>query len=211
MKGAVAATIQALGLLLVTAGTVSAQDSFTDLQKKVKPGDRVSITDDAGNRIRGTVEGVSASIRISVDGVEQEWLPAQIREIRRRGDSVSNGLKIGIASGGAAGVVFGLAVASLLQNEGHDAAGAFVAMVGLGVGAGAAIGAGLDAAITATQWSTGAPRGRFQLRRRSLLGLEVYASAWPSNQILVLIAAHDDINRSSPGVAFWVPVVPCGE
>ena len=39
-----------------------------------------------------------------------------MREIRRRGDSVMNGLKIGILSGGAAGAL-GLAVASMLQNE----------------------------------------------------------------------------------------------
>jgi hypothetical protein len=58
------------------------------------------------------------------------------------------GLAIGALSGAAAGTVFGLAVASWFANEGHEPAEAFIPVFALSMGAGAGIGAGLDAAIT---------------------------------------------------------------
>ena len=146
MKRGVSA-IHAAGFLLVTASVAVAQESFTDLQSKMKTGDQVSVTDDSGNQVRGTVEHIGSTIRLSIGAATREWTPQQVREIRRRGDSVMNGLKIGVWAGGAAGAVLGLGVASILQNEGGDAAGAFVGLTAMGVGIGAGIGVGLDAAI----------------------------------------------------------------
>jgi hypothetical protein len=142
----VVSLIGALGVL-VAADCAHAQAPFAGLEATLKPGDAIFITDESGSRMRGTLEGIGASIRLSVDGVSREWTPQQVREIRRRGDSLMNGLKIGLASGGAAGVVFGLGAASILRNEGHESVGPFMAVLGLGLGAGAAIGVGLDAAI----------------------------------------------------------------
>ena len=139
--------MHAVGLLLVTAGAAAAQESFTDLQSKVRTGDQVSVTDDSGNQIRGTVEHIGSTIRLSIGGVAREWTPQQVREVRRRGDSVKNGLKIGILSGAAAGAVLGLGVASLVQNEGGDGGAAFAGLTFLGIGMGAGVGVGLDAAI----------------------------------------------------------------
>lgn len=140
--------LHTLALLLTTAGMAVAQESFADLPSKVKTGDRISITDNSGNQTRGTLEQLGSTIRLSVDSVAREWKPDDVTEIRRRGDSVMNGLTIGIVSGGATGALLGLALASLLHNEGHDAAGAFLGLTALGAGIGAGIGVGLDAAIT---------------------------------------------------------------
>jgi hypothetical protein len=138
--------IGAWGVLLA-ADDARAQTAFPGLEATLQPGDAIFITDESGSRTSGTLEAIGTSIRLSVDGVSREWLPQQVREIRRRGDSLMNGLKIGLACGGAAGVVFGLGAAAILRNEGQESVGPFMAVLGLGLGAGAAIGVGLDAAI----------------------------------------------------------------
>ena len=149
MRNTVISTVLgSVGLLLATAGVVDAQTIFADLPERVKPGDVISIQDNSGRVTRGVLEAAGPSIRLSVDGTTREWFPDNVREIRRRGDSIANGVKIGALSGGAVGVVFGLALASLFENEGHDPVGPFVGMLALGLGAGVGIGAGLDAAIT---------------------------------------------------------------
>ena len=147
MNNAVTALL-AVFLLLATCSVAKAQDSFPDLQAKLKAGDLVTITDDSGAQTRGTFERVGTSIRLSVDGVAREWAPQQVREIRRRGDSLKNGLIIGLVAGGAAGAVFGWGVGTIFAAEGSDPAGPVIGLVALGLGAGAGIGAGLDAAIT---------------------------------------------------------------
>ena len=135
-------------VLLAASGVASAQDAFSGLQTTLKAGDVVTVTDDAGTRTRGTFERVGTSIRLSVDGVAREWTPQQVREIRRRGDSLKNGLIIGLVSGGAAGAVFGWGVGTIFAAEGADPVGPVIGLVALGLGAGAGIGVGLDAAIT---------------------------------------------------------------
>ena len=147
MMNAVTALIGAL-VLLVTSGVAQAQDSFTDLQTKLKAGDVVTLTDDAGTETRGTFERAGTSIRLSVGGVAREWTPQQVREIRRRGDSLKNGLIIGLVSGGAAGAFFGWGVGTIFAAEGADPVGPVLGLLALGLGAGAGIGVGLDAAIT---------------------------------------------------------------
>lgn len=147
MKTAVIALLGTL-VLLVTSNAATAQDSFTDLQTTLKAGEVVTVTDDAGRQTRGTFERIGTSIRLSVDGVAREWAPQQVREIRRRGDSLKNGLIIGLVSGGAAGAVFGWGVGTIFAAEGADSAGPVIGLVALGLSAGAGIGAGLDAAIT---------------------------------------------------------------
>jgi hypothetical protein len=134
--------------LLAATGVASAQEPFADLQSKVKLGDQVSITDDSGQQTRGTLEHLGPTVRLSVDGASREWMPQQITEIRRRGDSLRNGLAVGAASGGTAGALLGLAVASMLRNEGLDGGQAVLGLTALGVGIGAGIGVGLDALVT---------------------------------------------------------------
>jgi len=147
MKNTATALLGAF-LVLATSSVVRAQDSFAALQAKLKAGDLVIITDDGGTQTRGTFERVGTSIRLSVDGVAREWAPQQIREIRRRGDSLKNGVIIGLVAGGAAGAVLGWGVGTIFEAEGSDPVGPVLGLLALGLGAGAGIGAGLDAAIT---------------------------------------------------------------
>ena len=137
----------AAGLLLVPTALASAQDSFADLHTNLKTGQTVSITDESGTETKGRFVSAGGSIRLMVDGAVREWAPQQVREIRRRGDSVRNGLVVGMSTGGAFGAFFGLVAASTLRNEGTGAGSAFL-MVPIGIGVGAGIGVGLDAAVT---------------------------------------------------------------
>ena len=146
MKNLLITGIASLAVLLF-ADAARAQNPFHGLESVLSPGDTIFVTDDFGNRTRGRLEGIGASIRLSVDGVSREWSPQQVKEIRRRGDSVVNGLKLGMVTGGSVGAIFGSAVAALLENEGHDPLGPFLAILGLGIGIGGGIGVGLDAAI----------------------------------------------------------------
>ena len=138
----------ALGLLIASSGVAAAQGAFADLQTLLTAGDAVSVEGDAGARVRGRVENVGTTLRISVDGVAREFAPQQVREVRRRGDSLKNGVTIGLLAGGVAGAVFGGVVGPLFEAEGSEPAGPVIAFLALGLSPGAGIGAGLDAAVT---------------------------------------------------------------
>ena len=150
MQRATMMILGAIGLLVTTSGSADAQESFGDLQSALRAGDVISVTDDGGRQTRGTVTSVGTSLRVAVDGVDREFLPQQVREIRRRGDSLRNGLIIGLISGGAAGAVMGWGVGAIFEAEGSDPAEPFLALLAVGLGAGAGIGVGLDAAITSS-------------------------------------------------------------
>jgi hypothetical protein len=137
-----------LALLLLHAASAAAQQSFAELQWVLRPGDRVSVIDNSGIETRGRVEAIDVgSLRIAVNGDVREWSVPAVWQVRRRGDSLKSGTIIGLAIGACTAVAGGLAYASLLHNEGHDAVGPFMFLVGVGAGGGAAIGAGFDALI----------------------------------------------------------------
>ena len=136
---AAAATVVA-GLWLLSAAPVNAQTL------RVRSGDTVWMTGTDGAQSRGVVLGVEPSaILVAVDGREQRRQLADLREMWRDGDSLSNGIKWGALTGLGAGLGIGGAMAAVAGNEGGDIAGPFVATVGLSVASGIAIGAGLDA------------------------------------------------------------------
>ena len=113
---------------------------------KVKPGDTVSMTNTAGRQAEGVVRGVGPSaLTVLVAGREEQWALAETREIWRRGDSLRNGVVIGIIAGTGAGLVGGYALASLYENETGSGSEAFISMVALGLGGGGALGAAFDA------------------------------------------------------------------
>lgn len=136
-----------VGLFLATTLPAAAQESFTNLQHVLRPGDTVFVTDDTGMETRGRVVGVGPfALRLTVDGVERQWLAARVWRVTRP-DSVKNGAIAGLVTGGIIGGVGGVVLGSLLRNEGHDAVGPFFFLVGVGAGGGAAIGAGIDALL----------------------------------------------------------------
>jgi hypothetical protein len=138
----------AIGLFFLAAGSASAQAAFTDLQHLLRPGDMVFVTDDSGAETRGSVTGVQASaLRLAVAGIEREWAASDVREVRRRGDSLKNGTIAGAIVGGVLGGIGGWAVGSIFVSEGASFARPFLTLVALGAGGGAGIGAGVDALI----------------------------------------------------------------
>ena len=113
---------------------------------KVKQGDTVSMTGVTGRQAEGVVQGVGPSaLTVIVAGREEQWNLSETREIWRRGDSLRNGVLIGLVAGAGAGLVGGYALGSLYENETGDGSTAFLSMVALGLGGGGAIGAAFDA------------------------------------------------------------------
>lgn len=158
-------TRTALVLLAVTpmASLAEAQTvaSFDRLALVVNQGDHVTLTDSSGRALRGRILDLSPStLALSVNGVRQEVLGAEVATIRRpRRDPLKNGAVTGFLSG--AGIAAGLLLGSRCAD----------ARVALYVGslfgaAGAGIGAGVDALIqgehviyTAPRTAPGASRG----------------------------------------------------
>jgi len=113
---------------------------------KVKEGDTVSMTDVVGRHAEGVVRGVGPSaLTVLVAGREEQWTLADTREIWRRGDSLRNGVLIGMLAGAGAGLLGGYALGSLYENETGSGSEAFLSMFALGLGGGGALGAAFDA------------------------------------------------------------------
>jgi hypothetical protein len=115
---------------------------------RVRSGDTVWMTATDGALSRGVVLGVEPSaVRVAIDGREQRRELGDLREIWRDGDSLGNGIKWGALSGLGAGLGIGGALVAVYGNEGGDVAGPLVGILGLTVGGGVAIGAGIDALV----------------------------------------------------------------
>ena len=163
-------------LALTLWGVPAAGQDFAGVQNRIKPGDRVSVVDTHGTETGGRVNAVGPStLRLDVDGTEREWSSPQIWRITRRGDSLRNGILIGSVAGAVAGTTGGLALASLLVNEGHEALGPVLFLVGVGAGGGAGLGAGFDALI----------RGRTLIYQRTS-GVALIPSVGPRTQAVNL-------------------------
>jgi hypothetical protein len=141
----------ALGLLVgVIAADAFAQDvtSLEGLLQMVQKGDRITVGDVSGREMTGRLSVLSpTSLTLLVDDRPRTWQEADIAAVyRRHVDSVANGAGIGVL----AGLVTGLAVvASSAPDSDSDDVWPIspAVVVGIAAGAGAAIGAGVDAAI----------------------------------------------------------------
>lgn len=134
----------AFALLLVVATTAEAQQiagTFDQLRVLVKPGDTLTITDAAGQRLRGKLADLSeSSLVLEASGTRRVLQAADVDIIEKRGsDSLKNGALIGFSIG--AGLV-GSAIGASTGEWGYAALGAVVYG---GIGAG--IGVGIDALI----------------------------------------------------------------
>ena len=117
--------------------------TFDEAQARLRPGDRVIVTDTEQHTIKGRVEEIStSSLRMVVDARRHDLAPREVLRIERRSpDSLLNGALIGAAIG-AAGFLKYYSENALCQSNCQFTSGA-LAMVGIG----AAAGAGLDALI----------------------------------------------------------------
>ncbi len=134
--------------LILVASTAEAQElagTFDQLRVLVKAGDTLTVTDQAGQRVRGKVVSLSNSVlNLTVSGTPRQFLSTDVNTIAKRGpDSLKNGALIGLAIGGGIGTVGMLALVAMDDNPGA------LAIVGALIygGIGAGIGTGFDALI----------------------------------------------------------------
>lgn len=139
-------------LVLVTVPQAHAQQrtarSFEQLRFLVKPGDGISITNDAGEKVDGHLVSLTdTELVLASDGARRSFQAGEALRIRqRRGDSLSNGIWIGV------GVGIGLVtLAAAADESGTLSPGLVVAAGAIYAAMGAGVGAGVDALIRSRQ------------------------------------------------------------
>jgi hypothetical protein len=79
-------------------------ESWPDLVERLAPGKPVTVTTGSGREVAGRVSAISAdSLTLTVNGLSQQFAANDVRQLRRNGDSLWNGLAIGAAFGVTAG------------------------------------------------------------------------------------------------------------
>jgi hypothetical protein len=135
-------------LFLAAASPAQAQrvaGTFSDLQKLVKAGETVTVSDANGGQVTGTIAELSpSSLAILAGSGRRVFTEDSVSQIsQRRPDSLVNGALIGAAAGAIVGAIGVNACANDFGCN-DDSSGAFFAMyTGIGLG----VGLGLDAAI----------------------------------------------------------------
>ena len=130
-----------------TAWTQEVARSFRELQFKVKTGETVYVTDDAGLEFKGRIaEMSSSSLRLLLQGTHRDLTETDVHEIRQKqSDPLWNGVLIGLVAGAASGLVAPLVACSLPDPE--CAAIVDVISVPAGAAIGAITGALIDKAV----------------------------------------------------------------
>jgi hypothetical protein len=139
--------------ILFASSPASAQTDTEKIRARVKHGQKVSITDDQGQEIKGRISTMTADgLTILVDGESADVPYDRIVRIDRPNDSLANGALIGLGVGAALGLA---AVAADDQSQcppgglfcGEPTARNYVAGTLLLGGLGTAVGVGIDALI----------------------------------------------------------------
>jgi hypothetical protein len=143
-----------LVLLHVGHANVHAQElagTFDQLRVLVKPGDKITVTDDTGREMSGRIAELSpSSLALIVDDNRRDRQATEINTIRqRRSDSLANGAKWGFGIGAGLGLLAGLAVFSDYEEGNNGALIFFLTLTYGGIGAG--VGTGVDALIAGNQ------------------------------------------------------------
>ena len=121
--------------------SVWAQDARDAIDRKVRPGDKLTITTQDGREIKGRfVTGAADAIVLALDGREARFRWSDVDHVKRR----RNGVLLGAIIGAATGAVTGIPVAMLAENEHGDGPQALTSMTLLGLGAGI----GVDALLS---------------------------------------------------------------
>ena len=155
----------ALVTVLATAAHAEAQTaaSFDELPLVLRPGDRVTVTDDSGRNLTGRIIDLSPStLSLEARGARLDLRAAEVSFIRqRRPDPLRNGALIGLGVGAIPAAYLSWLAHGYAHNEGGESAAAGVAGWSLVVAAG--IGAGVDALIRRSHVIYG-PTGAAQRR-----------------------------------------------
>ena len=139
----VARIVAALAVVIGCAAESRAQsesETRGSIQRAAKAGDRLTITTSDGTALRGRLVSTDADVLVlrTSDG-ERALAYAGIEEVRRR----KNGIKAGAALGLLTGAVWGLLVATTVDDE-INSGGVLAVSSAIGVG----VGVGLDALIS---------------------------------------------------------------
>ena len=162
-------------IVLTTAGVLAV--AGTGVAQTVRIGDKLQMIDTGGRERTGIVRGVETSVlTVAVNGIDERWPAADMRELWREGDSLRNGLIIGALAGAAGGVYLGLGLASIAETPIGDRGGMLAGTTALGIGIGAAAGAGIDALV----------RGRTLLYRQGHATLSVTPVVTPGTKAVRL-------------------------
>ena len=170
----------ALGLFAVASigvADVSAQsaaEARAAIERKVRPGDRLTVAAADGTEIRGRLlfTGVDALV-VDAEGGQKAFEYQDIERIRRR----KNGVILGAAIGTAAGLAVGLPFGALADNEG----GGGSQIVALCVLVGAGAGTGLDALFGSNRTVYRKPRATragFDLQPHNRGAVMSWSVAW---------------------------------
>jgi hypothetical protein len=139
------AIILAVISLLLAFALAAAQEpvkSFDQLNTRLKPGDKVWVTDAQGREVKGKIRSLSPdTLVMDADGT-RTFPGADVRlVVERRRDSLANGALIGF---GVGGVGMGLACLASIDDEDRGWCAAVMLVYG---GIGTCIGVGIDALI----------------------------------------------------------------
>jgi hypothetical protein len=146
----------AVSAILVASGCAAKAPArtFADLQHRVSRGATVYVIDTNGTETRGTVKEVSSSaLVLTVKGVESRLDAGTVRQVQRYGDSLWNGLLIGMAVATPGILIADPTYDPCPGDPTRRCANSQVGQRILGIGLMGAIGAAVDAAI----------RGRHQI------------------------------------------------
>ena len=115
--------LRALAVAIVMASPAAAQTTdFSALVDRVRPGDTVTVVSEDGMETQGLVAAVQPRwLTVIAGGVERAWPEVELREVRRRGDPVKDGLLVGTLAGAAVGALGGWLVSPRFVNEGRSA------------------------------------------------------------------------------------------
>ena len=168
--------------VIVGGGCAARQPArtFVDLQERLHSGNTVYVTDTTGMETKGKVVEVSASaLVLDVKGVHQRVDQGSVRHVQRQGDSLWNGLLIGVAVGASA-MLMADPTYERCTNDAeklcpHSQMGQRI----LAVGIMGAAGAGVDALISRRNDVYLAPDQRSQAGRAGAVPLPIARSADP--------------------------------
>ena len=115
----------------------------------LRPGDSVYVTDDHGQRTKGTLRDlVAASLKVTVGGETRDFSETNITKVERR-DSIENGIWIGLATG------VGITVVACKVDPDPEHCPYLVAYVGLpAIAAGTILGGVIDLLLRRTLYLT---------------------------------------------------------
>jgi hypothetical protein len=124
-------------LVPCTAHAQLPTSSLAEASQFLQEGRRIEVTTRDGSVVTGSLSRISdAGVVLDVEGRPFDLPASTIAEISRRGDSLKNGLIIGLIAGTAGGLVVSSVLAGSETNEGFGSKAAVLLPLGVGAGVG---------------------------------------------------------------------------